>query len=95
MKICFDSDEIKKKQIADRKALKHLIDKDDVTATYFGVSQIFISVGLMAIVIGVVGYRVLLDKLDEIKRNALNKTWNDVIVQPGRVSVTRDVVFSS
>lgn len=69
IKICYDSDEIKKRQMIDKQSPRYHIEKDAVTAKYFGISQIFVSFGILEILVGVVAWRVYKDKIAELKKH--------------------------
>lgn len=57
-----------------------LEDHHDVTAKFFGWSQVFITIGIIMIIVGVVAVNVLRERISEIKRHVVIKTWCEVIL---------------
>ena len=60
--------------------LAHSHCTNEVNPCFFGISQILISLGLMCLVIGVVAYKVLDERISEMKRHALTRTWLEVVM---------------
>jgi len=57
-----------------------------LSSPHFGKSQLVIAIGVMLFVIGLVALRVLADREEALRRTAVRRTWEEVII-PNRLQL--------